>query len=427
MPGAPLQVAAYGRHDVLLVGNPQFTYMKKVVRRHTPFATESIPSFFDGNVSFGQTLTTEIKPSGDMLGTLWLELKLPETSLSDIGTTGVWVNGLGCNIVEYALLEIAGREIVRLPGEWMHLWGQLATSASKMTIFRRLMGYWSAGDDWADQTASATLPAKTLNIPLPFWFCADWGRALPIIAMQQSPIRLHVKLREFRDLVYSTGLVSGAVTKSDLTLSTNQLTSATLWADYAFLDVPERRRFVANAHEYLVEQVQVNPETAVGAGAFTATVPLDIRYPVKELIWVVQQERMKTFNDWFNYTNLATSAQDANNVPIDLYLTAILRWDGADRFQARDPTYFRDIQPYLAHTNSPSNLFASVYSFAAKPEEMQPSGHWNASLFANKILHMNLDRRTTDLSTKPLTVRTYALNYNVLRIVAGQCALLFAA
>ena len=42
MPGALMQLVAYGPQDVYLKGNPQMTFWKAVYKRHTNFAIESI-------------------------------------------------------------------------------------------------------------------------------------------------------------------------------------------------------------------------------------------------------------------------------------------------------------------------------------------------------------------------------------------------
>ena len=40
MPGALMQLVAYGPQDVYLKGNPQMTFWKAVYKRHTNFAIE---------------------------------------------------------------------------------------------------------------------------------------------------------------------------------------------------------------------------------------------------------------------------------------------------------------------------------------------------------------------------------------------------
>jgi hypothetical protein len=57
--GGLLQLVATGKQDVFLTGNPQISFFKMVYRRHTNFATECQPMYFDGtpNPDFGKTIS----------------------------------------------------------------------------------------------------------------------------------------------------------------------------------------------------------------------------------------------------------------------------------------------------------------------------------------------------------------------------------
>jgi hypothetical protein len=62
-----------------------------------------------------------------------------------------------------------------------------------------------------------------------------------------------------------------------------------------------------------------------------------------------------------------------------------------------------------------------VYSFALKPEEHQPSGTCNFSRIDNAVL--NLEHATVEA---PATLKVYAVNYNVLRIMSGMGGLAYS-
>ena len=62
-----------------------------------------------------------------------------------------------------------------------------------------------------------------------------------------------------------------------------------------------------------------------------------------------------------------------------------------------------------------------VYSFALKPEEHQPSGTCNFSRIDNAVLNLNHDSVTTNG-----TLKVYAVNYNVLRIMSGMGGLAYS-
>lgn len=77
-------------------------------------------------------------------------------------------------------------------------------------------------------------------------------------------------------------------------------------------------------------------------------------------------------------------------------------------------------QPYQHHTRIP-NTGIYVYSFALNPEQHQPSGTVNMSRIDNATLILNL---TT--GTDSVKLRLYAVNYNVLRVMAGMGGLAYS-
>ena len=111
--------------------------------------------------------------------------------------------------------------------------------------------------------------------------------------------------------------------------------------------------------------------------------------------------------------------------------------NGHDRFREREGTYFRVTQPYQHHTgahrqegnanaaalgNGAESGFIYCYSFALRPEEHQPSGTCNFSRIDNALLTLNLAAS----AGANKEVRTYATNYNVLRIMSGMGGLAYS-
>jgi hypothetical protein len=194
-----------------------------------------------------------------------------------------------------------------------------------------------------------------------------------------------------------------------------------MWGDYVHLDTEERRRFTSSKHEYLIEQVQQQKKTSIPAGASLSNVTLDFNNPIKELIWVVQQDRMLLTNELFNYTNRQLTEQHVNLA--DQISTAILRLDGYDRFEVRDASYFRLVQPYQHHTSIPDD-YIYLYSFSLAPEAAQPMGSMNASRIDTIILSVTMNNTIARYDSG---ITVYATNYNVLRIAAGLGGVLFTA
>jgi hypothetical protein len=72
-----MQLVAYGAQDLILTGTPQITFFKLVHRRHTNFAIQSIEQVFNGTAGFGRKVTCTIARTGDLVGSMFLQVDLP--------------------------------------------------------------------------------------------------------------------------------------------------------------------------------------------------------------------------------------------------------------------------------------------------------------------------------------------------------------
>ena len=413
--GGLLQLVAIGKQDIFLTGNPEITWFKMVYRRYTNYAIESQVMYFDGDPDFGKRLSCLVPRRGDLLGPMILEITLPALTLTD-GTPVSYVNAIGHAIIDEITLEIGEQEIDTQTGEWMEIWSNMTTTTMQRNGFNDMIG--KVDDYIAPQNFG---PIK-LYIPLRFWFCKNPGQYLPLLALQYHPIRINLKLKPLQSLFFSSAL---AVAGKCDTLSVNpvKITDMRLYGDYVYLDVEERRRFVSNTHEYLIEQVQYTSPISIPIGATSSAVRLEFNHPVRELLWYVQRSVMASYHEYFNYSS--TSILEAG-ARADLLQDALVQLDGYDRFDRRDAGYFRLVQPYYHHTVVPNNLFIYNYCFALRPEELQPSGSLNASRIDSFVLQMNI---VPDSGATPprgnAIARVYATNHNVLRIVNGFGGLLF--
>lgn len=413
--GGLLQLVAICKQDIFLTGNPQISWFKMVYRRYTNFAIESQAMFFDGDPDFGKRLSCLVPRRGDLLGPIMLEVTLPALTLTD-GTPVSYVNSIGHALIEEITLEIGEQEIDTQTGEWMELWSNMTVTSMQRQGFNDMIGKY---DDYIEPQNFGPLK---LYIPLRFWFCKNPGQYLPLLALQYHPIRINIKLRPLQQLFFSPQFATNCNT---LAVNPIKITDLRLFGDYVYLDVEERRRFVSNTHEYLIEQVQYTPTISIPPGATSSSVRLEFNHPIRELLWFIQRSVMETNHEFFNYSS--TSILETG-VRRDLMSDAIVQLDGYDRFDRRDAGYFRLVQPFYHHTNIPNNLFIYNYCFALRPEELQPSGSLNASRIDSFVLQINLVADSTSGNPPArgnAITRVYATNHNVLRIINGFGGLLF--
>jgi hypothetical protein len=374
---------------------------------------ESIEQTFNGSVALGKRVTATISRNGDLIKDMWLEIALTGTP-----TGGCY--GLGNALVKQVELEIGGQLIDRQYGEWMNIWSELSVPEGKRAGYDNMVGN-------VPETDTATTANQNLDVPLMFWFNRNPGLALPLIALQYHEVKLNLDFEAFATLGLASDLMSN---------------NCKLWVDYIYLDTEERRRFAQVSHEYLIEQVQFTGNETLASGG--ARVDLNYNHPVKELIWVAQ--------DNTNTGRNSTATNPCQFTEMD-FTNAKLQLNGHDRFTARRPEYFLNVQTFKHHTHMPranrtlcaivnaesavddtdgsaadnkdiavtqtNNQYIYVYSFALNPEELQPSGTCNFSRIDNATLVLTGGTNTG-------IAKVFAVNYNVLRIMSGMGGLAYS-
>lgn len=106
-------MAAVGRQNTHLNGNPSHTLFKSQHRRYTPFAEDfELNDFSSGTVGFGQKVTASISRYGGLVYDVMLEVKIPAITPPTTGgvlaasgnattnTAAYWVNSIGFAMIE---------------------------------------------------------------------------------------------------------------------------------------------------------------------------------------------------------------------------------------------------------------------------------------------------------------------------------------
>lgn len=233
--GTLIDIAAQGPNTVLLIGRPQTTVFRAVYKRNTPFTRDNLRSVVDGDVNFGQKVTINVDAEADLMGAVMLEIDLPELTAtgSDDQHSIRWVQNVGFALIEYAEIKIGGQRISREYGEWMYIWHELMETSDFRKARRTMTG------------ATAENGARTVYVPLTFWFCRDIGRSLPLVCLQYHPVTIELQLSplnklynfgptRYYDLDYIGTVVIGGDTKykyqaTSGTMFTPDITGKTLY------------------------------------------------------------------------------------------------------------------------------------------------------------------------------------------------------
>ena len=437
MGGGLMQLVAYGAQDVYLTGNPQITFFKVVYRRHTNFSIETLKQTFNSDADFGKKTSVVIARNGDLISRMYLLVKVPKLDQEQGTNTKVsWTSGFGNALIKSVSVEIGGQEIDKHYGEWLDIWHQLNLTGDKKKSYNNMI---LNGSKLIDSTLKKG-DELTLYVPLAFWFNVNPGLALPLIALQYHEVKLTFDFEEANYLIRSNVEDITSV-KSKLnggTAADLKMNSCDLLVDYIYLDTDERRRFAQVSHEYLIEQVQFTGNESIESGTSSVNLDLNYNHPVKSLHWVIQDntftqvksvdkvndnKRKDSGNQKLRYDSLST-LNDAN----DTFKTAKLQLNGQDRFAERDSNYFRLVQPFQ-HYQASNSKYIYTYSFGLKPYEHQPSGTCNFSRIDSAKLSLTFDTSSTSQDeevpytgqiSNDATVKVFAINYNVLRIMSGM-------
>ncbi len=452
MGGGLLQLVASGAQDVYLSSNPQITFWKGLYKRHTNFAMEPFRVNFTGQPAWGTKQSATLGRHADLLYSTYLEVHLPHYD-ANTRKNAIYNNdqfALGYNLLKYVELEIGGQLIDRQYGEFLFLWDTLcgtteqsvqlhkliggagrpqvvaawangatqsniptpatpspftdqATSADVVTVGSILgtsanTGYYVSGSGTASPGqvfvpgtpagCSAGVPGQgqaghptIVYVPLKFFYTRNPGTALPLIALQYHEVKINVIWNDNQT-------ISGDY--KDVPVPA-QPVNASIYVDYIYLDVEERRRMAQESHEYLIEQVQFNEDK--GLSSFNNRIDLTFNHPVKELIWVVQptcyrscKAPLPTTETGARYQRPGWTATIAtvgapgtgrpayqNDTPANRALNVNrltpftydqvavseqwLQINGQDRMDRRYGDYYNKVQPYQHHTGSTNTMY----------------------------------------------------------------------
>lgn len=261
MAGGLIQLAAYGAENKYLMGNPQITFFKIVFKRHTNFSIESINLPFDGIGSISETsqsihtLSVKIPRLGDLLGKIFLKVKIPDI-ISSIHKKFKWVKNLGEVMINNVSLFIGGSKIESFPGEWIHIYHKSYLDKSKRELYDILIGntpnlynadervsnelleiiailkkdnqeeniyqsnnnllleiikklsnhnsnhspYYNPKEYSKQQGLGPSILGRNLYIPIPFYFTKNIGLSLPLLSLQYHDIEIKIEMNPIMNL-----------------------------------------------------------------------------------------------------------------------------------------------------------------------------------------------------------------------------------
>jgi len=375
-----VKLAVTGVQDQWLTGDPDFSYFLTTFKRHTKFALEQIETPFDGDVGYGEELRCRIPQNkGDLVKSMTVKFLLSAPT-DDEGNKLNFKPSFCTELIETADLYIGGQLIQRLTGEYIYMYQQLYNTIDdiEQTLYF-LNGHGSKIFDFTGE--------QTFFIDLPFYFNRATSLSVPISALLKQQMEIVIKLKNLENIINGPIPPSGVQGK---------ILNISLDTEFVFVSDEERYYLQSMPLQYLITQLQLS-QVVFKPGETQKTFMINFKHSVKELFFIA-----KKGNQFYKIENVKLDFNDMNVM------------EGDHNFLTYE-------QPLLYHVNCPEDGSPfGMYSFAHNPESHYPSGHVNMS----RIFHK---RMTVDIepSDETVTLKIYAVNYNILHVESGLSGLKF--
>lgn len=360
-------------------GNPDIRQFVNVIKKTTRWSAQWCRVEFDGSPEFGQRVSMSVPRIGELVTGFTLAVTMPDiyaTQLRAIQSAGGtdmenpgnflgpvygWTNSLGHALIQQIELEIGGTIVETLDSLLLEMLDELyetvESAIAKNALIKR------APHGFKASTFLTPQPLKVF-IPIPFWFSRPnvYSYALPLEALKQDNVRIHVTFRPINQLFYTDARVDSRTVGYDPTINTSggmwPLQNGQFWQrnpdvttkvysmnsntpqqgisgeqipnvqfpqrfspveayaliEYISLEEYEAMAFRTAELTYHVEQhMPVPVEQTLGATEVRLAVPYS--NPTKELLWVLQRPEVAIYNAWFLFTRDLSSPTTLNSNP----------------------------------------------------------------------------------------------------------------
>ena len=277
-------------------------------------------------------------------------------------------------------LFIGGQLIERLTGEYIYMYQQLYSSIDdiEQTLYF-LNGHGSKIFDFTGE--------QTFFIDLPFYFNRATSLSVPTSALLKQQMEIVIKLKNLEDII------NGPIPSSGVQ---GKILNISLDTEFVFVSDEERYYLQSMPLQYLITQLQLS-QVVFKPGETQKTFMINFKHSVKELFFIA-----KKGNQFYKIENVKLDFNDMN-------------------VMEGDHNFITYEQPLLYHVNCPEDGSPfGMYSFAHNPESHYPFGHVKMSRIFHKLMTVDIEP-----SDETVTLKIFAVNYNILHVESGLGGLKF--
>ena len=440
----------YGGHDAT-------AYFVRETRKATWFTQVPVVlSRAAGSPAFGQEWSVAISRAGDYMLHTWLRVTFPEVGIKSTAAALDntlrlrWTSNLMHNLIRECCITFNDLIAARFDNYHLDFWAAFTVPASKRTGYLNMIGH------FADLNAptsfqSGTLPQKTLNLPLPFFYSRDSGVALPTAALPYNEMRINFHFRDWNQLLILEKGAANDVFRGEQRMTIIPETHLTtipalgntqVWANYAIVSNDERKRMACAPRDILVEQVQTAPRQSF-TPASNPQQSFDIRFShaIKVLFFAVRNTTWGS--EWSNYTTNSpyVKALAGTLFPSSLELTpkgtadpiaqTSLIYENTNRLGAMGSDYFSLVNPWFHAPAIPVVTGYHMYSYSLDFMSLDPMGSTNYGKLTNVSIvpecstnAVNAARALGADGSGATVTQTFefivtAINNNIIRVSGG--------
>jgi len=435
--GAKTQLVMVGEQDRFLSNAPTLNIFKTQWEHYEPFATQTTELCFN-TVEFGNTSTCNLLMDPHLILDIKLRIQLPTLNImkqvklkctkdrdmecfcdkckvKEADTVFGWTNSIGHVMIKEYSFNVGSKQIYKSTGDWLEWDTEYCQPLEKKSAYWEMMGK-REPSTFKPNTFSDSLD---LIFPLKLYFTGNPGQAFPLCAIREDNVNIQIKWRPFDDCW---------ICNKDSRPGFIPSFKASLLVDYAYVSPRLYNELTCNNHLYLIEQVQKSGPIQYNRNVNMPTFEMDFTQPVKAIYWAVKRQDSNrrsraddpdfTYgNDWYNYSCFKSRNK---NIVIDPIESAQILLNGEERDMEFPGKYYRLNKPYECHTKPPSN-YMYMYNFSIRPEELQPLGTCNFSVYNNKKIRIRM------VSNYPsdYEIYSYATSYNFLIVKGGKVTVAF--
>jgi hypothetical protein len=532
--GGLFSLVAYGTQNVILSGNPDMTYFYKTFKKYTHFSTETISKPMDGPTDYPYDTNIQIRARidrvGDLVSDMYFSFQIPaiyskHQTFQSKELEFKWIRSLGAAAIDRVYITVGPNNVQEFTGEYLMAKALIDYPIDEYQKWQRLVGdipelndpsngiytsiptshdtnpmstipgyngnsktYPTVFEDLTNgsgktQTNNPSIPAYTINVPLPFWFTEE-GQALPLVGLQYYTVDVTVILNPSQQLYttrdsssfgfhmapgYSVDMSGNSAVDAIRNNIPAFITSPTpsnyeirnfftdinttvpplnYWVlnpqirtTYIFLPESERKLFATTPLSYLMRQVtKISFQEIISSQLLN----LDIHNPITRLILIprrsdslLYRNNVMNFTNWWDWPNrpsipTTTTASTVSSgvAPLvaaqkDILQNIRILGDGNQLQEYNVSTFYSELTPFR-YLSGGANRGIPVYSFELHSPTSQPAGSLNTS----RITRLQLDIQINPLavnSTYIYGLDVYVENLNFFLVESGMGAPKYAS